>query len=1190
MMVLSEGVLQLMLLQVILSLVTVCMASGVICSENPLGMESSAIPDAMVSASTSDSSHSAANARLNHNSAGWKSRSYDKDPWIQVAFQGAALLGMLSTQAPDQLDPPPEGTLFEMQLLAKGDAGEWIRYPLVLSANYEAGGEIVDFTFERSLRVTVLRLYIVTTPLIGLRMELYGCYENPDTECAVDADCDAASTCIDTYCACALSVSSLLFGSSPTCSECWSPLGLESGKIIDSQISASTSRSTGPHTNARIGNPGAWSPEDSDTSPWLMVQFNETTRVTGMRTKGEVIYILGFPNRDFVRKAKIEYGIMGNNYPIEENGEPKIFTLNNDENEVVTNIFPCPVETDFIKLTVVSPEASKVGLRLELLGCDLQTTTSPGTCTVDADCQQGPMHNCVQQRCLLVIPTTESWSTLETTSVRQTTEIVPTTEQATTDAPTTMMAQTTTEPVTTGKIVSPSEPTTEASTTTDAETTVEPTTISLPTDVTSTEAAEPSTAQPTSLASTTRTDVLSTARYTTFLMTSVDSSNTPVCLPGDVVTATGPSVNTEGVYDETVPSHSEEFLDALRREADIEGLGEQDTASLCSALAGSGGGISQGVTHVGLKVLMQVTANKTKPILSQDLVASVRFLDTVANSDWDSADANNSRATLEKMVNVGSNLLNSGNEKPWKDSEVKHTLSGPIQIVNSLEKMALKVGAKLEKESSVEVTSENIDIDLYGVSSDDLLLSGWKWNSSDAKFMAAITAQEFQMKNFSAYERALLVGGVFRNIAALSSSDIPSNDMAMSSENGQRLQSDIVTVMASGMDTISVSVSYSTPKNLGDVVIKEHEVPEFSCAFWEFNDSSTPGSGRWSDLGCYVLKSDEENSDDEVSCFCNHTTNFAVLMQVVDKPVPAEPDIHSHVLQILTYTCLTLSIISLLVSLAVFLYLGSSLASERLTIHKNLMLAMLLATVLFLLGVASNLDVIPCKIVAILLHYLFLAVFCWTLVEGIHLYRQVIAVFEQGGSKLALYYVAGWGVPAVVVGISLGIKYNLYGAGPHCWLTAKDGLIWAFVGPVILIITVNMIVLIMVVVVVTRAAALKCQTNLDRIRAACKSAMMLVPLLGISWIIGLFTQYSMALEYAFVILNGLQGFFMFVFYCLLSSEVRTALRHEMKKRADRNMDSSGNVVKTNIWTLSSNKTAHIRLVKVAPSAQNSDEA
>ena len=36
----------------------------------------------------------------------------------------------------------------------------------------------------------------------------------------------------------------------------------------------------------------------------------------------------------------------------------------------------------------------------------------------------------------------------------------------------------------------------------------------------------------------------------------------------------------------------------------------------------------------------------------------------------------------------------------------------------------------------------------------------------------------------------------------------------------------------------------------------------------------------------------------------------------------------------------------------------SSLASERLTIHKNLMLAMLLATVLFLLGVASNLELV----------------------------------------------------------------------------------------------------------------------------------------------------------------------------------------------------------------------------------------
>ena len=45
---------------------------------------------------------------------------------------------------------------------------------------------------------------------------------------------------------------------------------------------------------------------------------------------------------------------------------------------------------------------------------------------------------------------------------------------------------------------------------------------------------------------------------------------------------------------------------------------------------------------------------------------------------------------------------------------------------------------------------------------------------------------------------------------------------------------------------------------------------------------------------------------------------------------------------------------------------------------------------------------------------------------------------------------------------------------------------------------------------------------LFRFRAASKSAMMLVPLLGISWIIGLFIQYSIVLRYAFIILNALQ--------------------------------------------------------------------
>lgn len=40
-------------------------------------------------------------------------------------------------------------------------------------------------------------------------------------------------------------------------------------------------------------------------------------------------------------------------------------------------------------------------------------------------------------------------------------------------------------------------------------------------------------------------------------------------------------------------------------------------------------------------------------------------------------------------------------------------------------------------------------------------------------------------------------------------------------------------------------------------------------------------NGSWSGTGCSLIQSDEQ----QVTCSCNHLTNFAVLMQVGDKTV-----------------------------------------------------------------------------------------------------------------------------------------------------------------------------------------------------------------------------------------------------------------------------------------------------------------
>lgn len=76
----------------------------------------------------------------------------------------------------------------------------------------------------------------------------------------------------------------------------------------------------------------------------------------------------------------------------------------------------------------------------------------------------------------------------------------------------------------------------------------------------------------------------------------------------------------------------------------------------------------------------------------------------------------------------------------------------------------------------------------------------------------------------------------------------------------------------------------------------------------------------------------------------------------------------------------------------------------------NLIVALGLSQLTFVVGVNLTNDVITCKSINIALHYLFLCTFSWMLCEGIHLHQKIIAVFETNSKhRKLLYYLLGWG-------------------------------------------------------------------------------------------------------------------------------------------------------------------------------------
>ncbi|XP_078292078.1 adhesion G-protein coupled receptor D1 isoform X1 [Panthera onca] len=328
------------------------------------------------------------------------------------------------------------------------------------------------------------------------------------------------------------------------------------------------------------------------------------------------------------------------------------------------------------------------------------------------------------------------------------------------------------------------------------------------------------------------------------------------------------------------------------------------------------------------------------------------------------------------------------------------------------------------------------------------------------------------------------------------------------------------------------------------------------CAFLDFSS----GEGVWSNQGCVLAGGNLSYS----VCRCTHLTNFAILMQVVPLELTQGQQV---ALSSISYIGCSLSVVCLVLTLVTFAMLSSvsTIRNQRYHIHANLSFAVLVAQILLLISFSFKPGTVPCQVLAVLLHYFFLSAFAWMLVEGLHLYSMVIKVFGSEDSKHLYYYGIGWGFPLVICIISISFAMNSYGTNNNCWLSITSGAVWAFVAPALSIIVVNVGILVAVTRVISQISAdnYKIHGDPSAFKLTAKAVAVLLPILGTSWVFGVLAVNSQAVvfQYMFAVLNSLQGFFIFLFHCLLNSEVRAAFKH-----------------KTKVWTLtsSSNRNANAK--------------
>ncbi|XP_032373214.1 adhesion G-protein coupled receptor D1 isoform X1 [Etheostoma spectabile] len=366
-----------------------------------------------------------------------------------------------------------------------------------------------------------------------------------------------------------------------------------------------------------------------------------------------------------------------------------------------------------------------------------------------------------------------------------------------------------------------------------------------------------------------------------------------------------------------------------------------------------------------------------------------------------------------------------------------------------------------------------------------------------------------------------------------------------------------LSVNLSGAPLIKIVLTHILTKEQQEQVLNQSNKVFLYCAFLDYSSKE----GVWSNEGC--VRSDG-NMTYSV-CLCNHLTNFAILMQVVPLKLTNG---HRVALSTIGYVGCSISIFCLAITLVTFAVLSSvsTIRNQRYHIHANLSFAILVAEILLLISARFDPGTLPCKVMAVLLHFFFLSAFAWMLVEGLHLYSMVVKVFGSEGSKHFYYYGIGWGSPLVICVVSMTSALNSYGEVDNCWLSLTNGAIWAFVAPALFVIVVNIGILISVTRIISRISgeSYKVHGDANAVRLTVKAVAVLLPILGISWIFGVLAvnTHSLPFLYIFAVFNSLQGFFVFLFHCLLNSEVRAAFKH-----------------KTKVWSLTSSS---IRNINVKP--------
>ncbi|KAE8584803.1 hypothetical protein XENTR_v10021111 [Xenopus tropicalis] len=329
---------------------------------------------------------------------------------------------------------------------------------------------------------------------------------------------------------------------------------------------------------------------------------------------------------------------------------------------------------------------------------------------------------------------------------------------------------------------------------------------------------------------------------------------------------------------------------------------------------------------------------------------------------------------------------------------------------------------------------------------------------------------------------------------------------------------------------------------------KDMSLSSVHCVFWDFNANDRMGG--WNSSGCIA----KYTNINYTTCYCTHLTHFGILLDLARKDINPWDE---RIMSLLTYVGCGIASLFLGISLVTYLAFKSLRKDYPSKILMNLSASLLMLNLIFLINnwLSSFRNHGLCITCAALLHYFLLASFTWMGLEAVHMYFAFVKVFNLYIRNYILKFcLVGWGVPAIVVAIVLSIKRDFYGNGTKhkqyavmkhdedlfCWI--QDDVVF-YVTVVAYFCFIFLINIAMFIVVLVQINSLKSKKMKDWKAAFVhdlKSTISLAFLLGLTWGFAFFAwgPVRIAFLYLFSIFNTLQGFFIFLFHCLMKENVR----------------------------------------------------